>query len=148
MDCWQRIAFARATASRWCRAQIYELRIPLRHCAYAIAAGHRLRVAIASAEFQNAWPTGQPARNTIHRGGAACVAHRAAGRAATAAAAGAGIRAVTASAAVSGDAGPARLRFHLDLVNDTVTCELRAPDGGRTSNHSRYTVSNRDPART
>jgi hypothetical protein len=38
--------------------------------------------------------------------------------------------------------------FELDLVNDTVTCALRAPEGGRTSNHSRYTVSNRDPAHT
>jgi len=38
--------------------------------------------------------------------------------------------------------------FELDLVNDTVTCALRAPESGRTSNHSRYTVSNRDPAHT
>ena len=49
--------------------QVYLLRIPLRHCAYAIETGHRLRVAIASAEFQNAWPTGEAAVNTIHRGG-------------------------------------------------------------------------------
>ena len=33
-------------------------------------------------------------------------------------------------------------------MNDTVTCELRAAEGGRTTNHSRYTVSNRDPAHT
>ena len=39
-------------------------------------------------------------------------------------------------------------RFELDLVNDTVSCVLRPPDGGRTSGHSRYTVSNRHPART
>jgi hypothetical protein len=39
-------------------------------------------------------------------------------------------------------------RFELDLVDDTMSCSLRAPDGGRTSNRSRYTVSNRHPART
>src|SRR5262249_13844934 len=38
--------------------------------------------------------------------------------------------------------------FELDLVNDTVTCALRAPESGHTSNHSRYTVSNRNPADT
>jgi hypothetical protein len=38
--------------------------------------------------------------------------------------------------------------FEFDLVNDTVACVLRAPDGGWTTNDSRYTVSNRDPART
>jgi len=39
-------------------------------------------------------------------------------------------------------------RVEFDLVADTVSCVLRTPDGGRTSNHSRYTVSNNDPART
>src|SRR5262249_50861507 len=39
-------------------------------------------------------------------------------------------------------------RFELDLVADTVSCALRPPEGGRTSSRSRYTVSNRDPART
>src|SRR6185437_11829305 len=52
------------------RGAIYELRIPLRDCAYRIDPGHRLRLAIASAEFQNAWPTGAPAINTVHRGDA------------------------------------------------------------------------------
>ena len=50
--------------------QIYELRIALKHCADVLAPGHRFRVAIASAEFQNAWPTGMPAHNTIFRGAA------------------------------------------------------------------------------
>jgi uncharacterized protein len=128
---------------------VYELRLPLKHCAYALAPGHRLRVAIASAEFQNAWPTGQPARNTIYRGG------QRASR-------------ITLPIAPPADQLLARplfaasphpmpqadalaqpvYAFHLDLVNDTVTCELRAPEGGRTTNHSRYTVSNRKPAHT
>jgi hypothetical protein len=129
--------------------QVYQLRVPLRHCAYAIEPGHRLRVAVASAEFQNAWPTGEVAVNTIHRGGEW----------------GSRIVLPIASAnrtplpppefAPSPHALPAAddlarpdYRFELDLVDDTVSCVLRAPDGGRTSNRSRYTVSNRDPART
>jgi uncharacterized protein len=128
---------------------IYELRFTLRHCAYTIAPGHRLRAGIASSEFQNAWPTGQPAHNTIHRGGPHA-SH---------------IMLPIAPAAVrplpapefSASPHPAPsadvlvrpgYAFHLDLVNDTVTCELRAAEGGRTTNHSRYTVSNRDPAHT
>ena len=129
--------------------QVYALRIPLRHCAYAIAAGHRLRVAVASAEFQNAWPTGQPAVNTVHHGGADAshivlpVAHE-------------HPHPLPApDFAPSPHALPAigtlarpDYRFELDLVEDTVSCVLRPPDGGSTSNRSRYTVSNRNPART
>jgi uncharacterized protein len=128
---------------------VYELRFTLRHCAYAISPGHRLRVAIASAEFQNAWPTGQPARNTIHRGGqhASCITLPIAPAAQQ--------PLPPPSFAASPHPLPAadalaqpEYTFHLDLVNDTVTCELRAPKGGRTTNHSRYTVSNRNPAHT
>jgi uncharacterized protein len=128
---------------------IYELRIPLKHCAYALTPGHRLRVAIASAEFQNAWPTGQPARNTIYRGGqrASCITLPIAPPA--------GQLLPTPLFAASPHATPAEdtlpqpvYAFQMDLVNDTVTCELRAPEGGRTTNHSRYSVSNREPAHT
>jgi hypothetical protein len=38
-----------------------------------------------------------------------------------------------------------RYAVELDLVNDTVTCRLASPEGGRTANRSRYTVSNREP---
>ena len=129
--------------------QIYELRIGLRHCAYALAPGHRLRVAIASAEFQNAWPVGERAMNTVHRGGthashvvlpvAPADAHPL----------------PAPDFAPSPHALPAEAtlarpeyRIELDLVDDTVSCVLRPPDGGRTTGHSRYTASNRDPART
>jgi uncharacterized protein len=129
--------------------EVYPLRILLRHCAYAVEAGHRLRVAIASAEFQNAWPTGKAAVNTIHRGGGH-PSH---------------IALPVAPADLHPLAPPVFVpsphelptaetlarpdyRFELDLVGDTVTCSLRAPDGGRTSSRSRYTVSNRHPART
>jgi hypothetical protein len=45
---------------------------------------------------------------------------------------------------------PARpeYRIELDLVTDTVSCILRPSDAGRTGSHSRYTVSNPDPAQT
>ncbi len=129
--------------------QVYELRIPLRHCAYALAPGHRLRIAIASAEFQNAWPTGERAVNSIRRGGDHA-SH---------------IVLPIAPAdpqplpppqfAPSPHAMPRldalarpEYRFELDLVDDTVSCVLRPPEGGRTGSHSRYTVSNRDPAAT
>ncbi len=129
--------------------QIYQLHIPLRHSAYAIEAGHRLRVSIASAEFQNAWPTGQRAINTIFRG-----RERASHIVLP-------ITPADAAPLPQPDFAPSphgvpeaetlarpEYRFELDLVNDTVSCVLRAPEGGRTTNHSRYTVSNRDPADT
>ena len=137
------------TPERLVPGQVCALRIPLRHCAYTVGTGHRLRMAIASAEFQNAWPTGEAAINTIHRGGEHA-SH---------------IVLPVAPASPqplpppifepSPHALPAaetlarpEYRFELDLVDDTVTCVLRAPEGGRTSGRSRYTVSNRHPART
>ena len=137
------------TPERLVPGQVYALHIPLRHCAYTVGTGHRLRMAIASAEFQNAWPTGEAAINTIHRGGEHA-SH---------------IVLPVAPASPqplpppifepSPHALPAaetlarpEYRFELDLVDDTVTCVLRAPEGGRTTGHSRYTVSNRHPART
>jgi predicted acyl esterase len=128
---------------------MYTLRFPLRHCAYRVAAGHRLRVAVASAEFQNAWPTGQKAINTVYFGG------------------GHASHIVLPIAPVDSDPlTPPRLhesphappaaetlaqptyRFEFDLVKDTVSCVLQPADAGRTSSQSRYTVSNRDPALT
>jgi predicted acyl esterase len=129
--------------------EVYELVVPLRECAYAIEPGHRLRVAIAGAEFQNAWPTGEAAINTVHRGG------RRASR-------------ITLPVAPfdpqplpSPEFAPSphplpladtlarpQYSFELDLVEDQVSCILRPPEGGRTTSRSRYTVSNRDPART
>jgi hypothetical protein len=50
--------------------EVYELKIPLRSMAYIFPAGHRIRVDIASADFQNAWPTGKNATNTVYRSAA------------------------------------------------------------------------------
>jgi predicted acyl esterase len=126
--------------------RVYALRLPLRHCAYRIEAGHRLRVAIASAEFQNAWPTGQSAVNTVYFGGD-YASH---------------IVLPVAPAdpdpmpppefapppPASAAEGRPEYQLEFDLVQDTVSCVLRPTDSGRTSSRSRYTVSNRDPAHT
>ena len=135
------------TPERLVPGEVYALRFALKHCAHAIEPGHRLRLAVASAEFQNAWPTGERARNTIHYGG-----QRASRVMLPIAPAAEDVLPPPAFAAsphplpaATALAKPEYV-FHLDLVNDSVTCELRAPEGGRTSNHSRYTVSNRNPA--
>jgi hypothetical protein len=129
--------------------EVYALRIPLRHCAYAIQPGHRLRIAVSSAEFQNAWPTGERAINTIFRGGgrASQVVLPIAPRDAQPLAAPEFAASPHPLPTAESLARP-EYTFEFDLVNDTVACVLRAPEAGRTSNHSRYTVSNRDPART
>jgi len=48
--------------------EIYELKFGLRSIAYVFPAGHRIRVNIASADFQNAWPVSRPAVNSLVRG--------------------------------------------------------------------------------
>ena len=49
--------------------EVYELRIALKYYAYVFPKGHRIRVDVASADFQNAWPVAQNAVNKIHHGG-------------------------------------------------------------------------------
>ena len=48
---------------------VYELTVPLKAVSYVFEPGHRIRIAIAGADFQNAWPTGIAAVHSIHRGG-------------------------------------------------------------------------------
>jgi hypothetical protein len=48
---------------------VYELDVPLKAMSYVFERGHRLRITIAGADFQNAWPVGEPGVHTIHRGG-------------------------------------------------------------------------------
>jgi hypothetical protein len=43
------------------------LKIDLEYLAYVFPAGHRIRVDIASADFQNAWPVSKAAVNSVHR---------------------------------------------------------------------------------
>lgn len=47
--------------------EVYELGVDVKEMSYVFAAGHRIRVAIAGADIQNAWPTSQAAVNTVHR---------------------------------------------------------------------------------
>ena len=49
--------------------EVYELPVELKVMTYVFAPGHRIRVAIASADIQNAWPTALPAVNTLFRNG-------------------------------------------------------------------------------
>ena len=48
--------------------EVVELDIPIDATAWRFAPGHRIRVAVASADFPNVWPTPQPGRNEVHRG--------------------------------------------------------------------------------
>ena len=124
--------------------EIYELYFPLQHCAYALGAGHRLRVAVASAEFQNAWPTGMRAQNSIFRGRSfpsrivlpvAGMQHEPRFPPHFEETPFPPLRGITAPT----------YAMHHDLVEDTVTCELANTDEIGL-NKSRYTVSNRNPA--
>jgi hypothetical protein len=47
--------------------EVYELKIPMKSMAYIFPAGHRIRVDVASADFQNAWPVSKAAVNAVHR---------------------------------------------------------------------------------
>jgi hypothetical protein len=50
-------------------AERLQLEVALRATAYRVAAGQRLRVAIACADFPRLWPTPKPATLTVHGGG-------------------------------------------------------------------------------
>ena len=49
--------------------QVYGLDVPLKSLAYVFQRGHRLRVSISGADFQNAWPVADSGIHSIHRGG-------------------------------------------------------------------------------
>jgi hypothetical protein len=48
--------------------KVYELTVELLACSYRVERGHRIRVAVASADFQHCWPTPKSGVNTIHEG--------------------------------------------------------------------------------
>ena len=48
--------------------EIYELRIDMKYVSYLFEKGHRIRLSVAGADFQNAWPTPLPAVNSLHCG--------------------------------------------------------------------------------
>jgi hypothetical protein len=49
--------------------EIYELHIPMLPTGWVLKPGHRLRLAVSSADFPNLWPTPERARNNIYHGG-------------------------------------------------------------------------------
>lgn len=49
--------------------RVYPLRIQLDATAWRFRAGHRIRLALAGADWPNVWPTPFPSRHEIHRGG-------------------------------------------------------------------------------
>jgi hypothetical protein len=49
--------------------EIYELNVPMWPTGWVLKPGHRLRLAVSSSDFPNLWPTPEPARNRIYRGG-------------------------------------------------------------------------------
>jgi predicted acyl esterase len=128
--------------------KVYDLRCRLKHCAYSLHPGHRLRVMVASADFQNAWPTGRPARNTLYRGGAYAsrITAPVAGRASLEAPQFA--ESPHALPALSTVAAP-EYAIRFDLVRDTVTTEFVSPPSIPPSGviRSLFTVSNANPAR-
>ena len=48
--------------------QIYELDLELDCTAWRFEPGHRIRLAVSSADFPNLWPTPFPGANRVHRG--------------------------------------------------------------------------------
>lgn len=49
--------------------EIYELDIPMNPIGWVLKKGHRLRLAVAAADFPNLWPTPEKASNRLYRGG-------------------------------------------------------------------------------
>jgi len=50
--------------------EVYELDVPIDTTAWVFPQGHRIRLAVASADWPNVWPTPEPASNRIFRGSA------------------------------------------------------------------------------
>jgi hypothetical protein len=128
---------------------VTQIDFPLRHCAYAITPGNRLRVAVSSALFQNAWPTGLAAHHSIHRGARypsrIVLPIVRAGRKPLPAP---DFVDTPIARTPEGTTPPPVYGLHHDLVADTVTCELASGSAEQLGyNSSRYTVSNRDPAK-
>jgi putative CocE/NonD family hydrolase len=50
--------------------EVYELSIEMDATAWRFQAGHRIRLAVASADWPNVWPTPEPATNRVYHGSA------------------------------------------------------------------------------
>ena len=72
---WLELARADAGAAR--PGATRRVTVPLRATAYRLAAGHRLRLAVACADFPRLWPTPAPAELRVHPGASHVVLPRA-----------------------------------------------------------------------
>jgi len=120
--------------------EVYELKFPLKHIAYRVEAGHRLRVMVAGADFQNAWPTGERGVHTVYFEGSRVVVPMVVAGSQTLAPPVLG----ESSKALPRESEMGRPGYRLvrDLVNETVTCELEPLSGAKST----WRVSDRDPA--
>lgn len=120
----------------------YEVEVELLACAYRVAAGHRLRVMIAGADFLNVWPL--PYNATVMLRGSSCLWVPVI---------------LTPSDAPIPDLGvsphplPARETLQApsvsvtrDLVSGQQTLQYRAQYGSHFTHSARYTVNPADPA--
>lgn len=145
--------------------QVYELKLDLKYLAYVFPAGHRLRVSVASADLQNAWPAAAAATHTLYRGGkfdshVILPFAPAQEPALPPPALGKSPRPAPSPDDFTGSSH----KITHDLINDTVTVELERESGmlpnaasahpvfgasiGKRFARSRYTVSRANPADT
>lgn len=126
----------------------HRLRVPLLSCAYRVPAGHRLRVSLAGADFENAWPSPYAATHTVHLGGA----EPSQVLLPVADSGGSGLPAPDFGEPGVAVAQTAGLDFQIvrDLVADTITSRTDGFTGSASQiwgrNHTSFTVSRRDPA--
>jgi putative CocE/NonD family hydrolase len=126
---------------------VHRLEVPLLSCAYRVPVGHRLRLSIAGADLENAWPPPYAAEHRIHLGGVSASS----------------IRLPVLDPQVDlpvPEFAPSpvpisetpELRFEVvrDQMADTVTSRTDGWTGSASRawgrNHTRFTVSRRDPA--
>ena len=125
-----------------------ELTVPLLACAYRLAAGHRLRLMLATADLPNVWPTPHAAVHHVRRGGArpsrlmlpVCPPPPKGAPAPS-------VKVLPEPPCLE-TMTPPDYRHTRDLVNDTATLAHTVNYGPNWQHRGEYTVSARDPART
>jgi putative CocE/NonD family hydrolase len=126
--------------------QVYEIRLPLQATAHRLRPGHRLRLLLAAADFQNYWPTPLPHTLTVHLG----TAHPSR---VLVPLAGSPAPALPEPRFLPSDFAPIppeemnfpEYAIHHDLVGDALEVRISTRSGCGT-NRSRYRVHRREPA--
>ena len=125
----------------------YKIEFDLLACAYKFAKGHRLRIAVAPADFLNVWPTPKPCTNTVYRN-AVMPSHVILP---VAPAQNPPLPAPALKASIDPpptreQLGPPEVEIYRDLINDTATIRYATNYGAHRPHTASYTVSTRDPA--